>query len=57
MITFLYIMVFITLFLVLAFYIADSIVSFKHRKEIKNNRGIIKSLKEQIRQQKVINKI
>lgn len=57
MITFLYIMVFITLFLVLAFYIADSIVAFKHRKEIKNNRGIIKSLKEQIRQQKVINKI
>lgn len=57
MITFLYIMLFITLFLVLIFYIADSIVAFKHRKEIKNNRGIIKSLKEQIRQQKVINKI
>ncbi|WP_425380518.1 hypothetical protein [Spiroplasma endosymbiont of Stenodema calcarata] len=57
MIIFLYVMVFITMFFVLSFYVADSIIAFKHRKEIQNNRSIIKSLKEQIKQQQVINKI
>ncbi|WP_424526228.1 hypothetical protein [Spiroplasma endosymbiont of Glossina fuscipes fuscipes] len=57
MIIFLYVMVFITMFLLLGFYFVDSIIAFKHRKEIQNNRAIIKSLKEQIKQQQVINKI
>lgn len=45
MIIFLYLMVFITMFFVLCFYLIDSIIAFKHRKEIQNNRANIKSLK------------